>query len=78
MERESRQESAAAQERAASRVHTLTNSPGVGALAPGAPPESGIRFMYLRGSRYLLYYSVLGEQVEVLRFWQASQAERPY
>jgi plasmid stabilization system protein ParE len=59
-------------------LRILAVSPGVGAAAPEAPPESGIRFLYLRGSRYLLYYSVNAEQVEVLRFWQASQVKRPF
>jgi plasmid stabilization system protein ParE len=50
------------------RAYTLLgHSPlAVGALAPDAPPERGIRFMFFRGSRYLLYYSVLDDQVEIL------------
>ena len=56
----------------------LSGSPLVGAAAPGAPTESRIRFIYLRGSRYLLYYSVQEDQVEVLRFWQASRGVRPF
>ena len=62
------------------RAYTLlTSAPlAVGALAPDVPPESGIRFMYLRRSRYLLYYSVHEDHVEVLRFWQSSQDGRPF
>jgi plasmid stabilization system protein ParE len=56
----------------------LEAQPLAGLAAPGAPESSGIRFLLLRGSRFLLYYSVHEEDVEVLRLWHTSRGTRPF
>ena len=56
----------------------LAAHPLVGKRAVGAPETSGIRFLLLRGSRFLVYYSVHEEDVEVLAFWHASRGTRPF
>ena len=56
----------------------LAAHPLAGHAAPGAPASSGIRFLLLRGSRFLVYYSVHEEDVEVLRFWHTSRGTRPF
>lgn len=47
---------------------------GGSALDVGA---HGIRRIYLRGTRYFLYYSVHEEAIEVLRLWHASRGKKP-
>ncbi len=54
----------------------LADSPLAGAPALDGK-ASGIRRLYLRMTRYFLYYSAHEGDVEVLRLWHASRGTRP-
>lgn len=47
---------------------------GESALEVGA---EGIRRFYLKGTRYFIFYGVVGEDLEILRLWHASRGEKP-
>ena len=57
-------------------ISLLQGSPEIGALAPGVPRDSGVRFVRLRATRYLLYYSFHEGEVELLRLWHTSRGQR--
>lgn len=54
----------------------LVAQPLSGAQVPNTVSE-GIRSLYLRGTRYCLYYSTTVEDIEVLRLWHASRGTKP-
>ena len=56
----------------------LAFHPEVGRPVIGAPANNDIRFLVLRVSRFLLFYSVSEEEVQVLRLWQSNQGRRPF
>jgi plasmid stabilization system protein ParE len=53
------------------REHPHVGSHGLHVLA------RGIRRLYLRKTRYFIYYSVRGEDVEILRVWHSSRKVEP-
>ena len=59
------------------RAFTLLKSQrliGEAALDVGA---EGIRRLYLRGTRYFVYYEVHETDIEVLRLWHSSRGDQP-
>ena len=54
----------------------LLKQPHIGAKSLDA--EFGdIRRLFLRGTRYFIYYSVNERDIEVLRIWHASRGAKP-
>ena len=54
----------------------LADHPRMGAMALESSAQ-GIRRLFLRGTRYFVYYSVHNGDVEVLRIWHASRGTGP-
>ena len=54
-------------------VMLLESAPRVGQRVVGRPRNKETRRLVLRRSRFLLFYAVEGERVEVLRVWHPSQ-----
>lgn len=54
----------------------LKAQPFTGVRLAGESSEA-IRCIFLRGTRYQLYYSVSAEEIEVLRLWHASRRAKP-
>jgi plasmid stabilization system protein ParE len=55
----------------------LLSAQPLAGVALAHPQYGRIRRLYLRGTRYLLYYSVQGEDVRVLRLWHTSRGAKP-
>ena len=54
----------------------LVQRPQIGAKSLDAESE-GIRRLFLRVTRYFIYYSVHEYDIEVLRVWHASRGTKP-
>ncbi len=54
----------------------LPDHPRIGTTAADETARE-IRRLFLRGTRYFIYYSVRDEDVEILRLWHASRGAKP-
>ena len=57
-------------------IRLLPEQPSVGKPALDLAVR-GVRRLLLRASRYLVYYSVHDDAVEVLRLWHTSRGSKP-
>jgi plasmid stabilization system protein ParE len=58
-------------------VLLLEGAPRVGPRVSGRDPESEVRRLDLRRTRYQLFYLVAERAVIVLRVWHSNRGERP-
>jgi plasmid stabilization system protein ParE len=57
-------------------LELLAEQPHIGVPVAGSR-HAGDRKISLRRVRYDLYYRVVGDEVQILRFWHASRGTRP-